>query len=278
MSILSVLSRGIRAGPLVPAIIERLRAGLVFPTIPAEGTTYDTFLEISKGNIPGHAWFIVNGTSENIGTTQESVWPEDGVYVAPSSATIMTVSSDNSNDTALGTGLRTMQVDGLGDVYNKIGEIVTLDGQNPVSTVNSYLRIRKLTGRTAGSTSINEGIIYIGTGSISGGKPANVFNLIPIDVGISQTAFYTVPASKSAYIMKALWTVDAGKEVIAEIAAKPFGGSIIKRNSVFVSTKNDLSLEGATRLEGKTDMDIRAATTSQTAAVDVIFSLVEIDD
>ncbi len=235
-------------------------------------------VQVSRGDIEGTSWFVINGTNDNIGTAQESVWPEGGIYVSPASATVMTVSSTDIDDTALSTGQRTIEIDGLDADYKKINEIVTLNGTTAVNTVNSYLRIRRLTGRTAGSTNINEGIIYIGTGLVSGGKPANVFNLIPVDEGISKTAFYTVPAGKSAYLMDSLFTVDAGREVITELILRPFGGSLIKRSSIFVSATVPLSFNGALKLDEKTDFDMRGATTSQTAALDIVLSLLEVDN
>jgi len=177
------------------------------------GTTQEYFHQISQGNIANNEAIHIVAQNDAVGTSQETVWEEGGLYTFPSSASTMTISSSDANDTSAGTGLRTITIEGLDTNYVEITEVVSLNGQTGVTTSNSYLRINRLIGATAGSTNSNEGTVYIGTGAISAGKPANVFNLIEIGSNISHSGFYTVPATKFLYIPSAIFSVESGKFV-----------------------------------------------------------------
>jgi hypothetical protein len=125
------------------------------------------YLQIRKGKIMGHSAFSKGGANPSTGTTWATVWPEGGVVTYPSSATTLTVSSTDANDTSAGTGLRTLKVKGLDATFTEIEETLTLNGQTAVTTTNSYYRIQSLSGETAGSTGSNEGIVYCGSTSYS---------------------------------------------------------------------------------------------------------------
>lgn len=188
------------------------------------GTTQEYFHQISQGNIANNEAVNIMANNNNVATTQETVWGESGLYIFPSSASTMTISSSDANDTSAGTGLRTITVQGLDTDYLEITEVVSLNGQTGVTTSNSYLRINRLIGATAGSTNSNEGTVYIGTGSITAGKPANVFNLVEIGSNISHTGIFTVPVSKFFYIPSAIFSVESGKFVEITLVAAAENG------------------------------------------------------
>ncbi|MCK5342167.1 MAG: hypothetical protein KAR20_02120, partial [Candidatus Heimdallarchaeota archaeon] len=80
--------------------------------------------------------------STDLTTTEKTVWSGPGIYVYPTAAIQMTVSSSDVDDTAAGAGMRKVLIGGLDADYNQISEIVTLNGQTPVTTVNSYFRVQ----------------------------------------------------------------------------------------------------------------------------------------
>jgi len=176
----------------------------------------DWLTQVSKGEIPNHESVLIRGTNGDVGTSFETIWPESNIYLFPTTDSTMTLSSDDANDTALGTGARVVIVEGLDINYNEIIEEVTLNGTSGVSTVNSYFRVNRLLLKPngAGSSGFNEGIIYIGTGVITSGKPAVVVNLIPINSSISQSGFYTVPSGKSLLSYTRTYGVDTGKSAV----------------------------------------------------------------
>lgn len=155
---------------------------------------------VSAGVIPSIKVAFMTGLIGAIGLTYETVWPEGGVYAFPAVAAQLTISSDDAADDLLGTGLRTVLVNGLDEDYNEISESVEMTGTTPVTTANSYLRVQTLVGLSAGSGKVNAGNVYIGSGLVTAGKPVTVVNVIPPLSGISRTATFTVPSGKRAML------------------------------------------------------------------------------
>lgn len=163
--------------------------------------TYEPFeFQVSRGQIPWHTSITVFGYNADIDTAEETIWPYGGLQPHPASALSMKVSSDDANDTALGTGARTVFIEGLDANYNTVTETVTLSGLTAVQTVNSYLRINDAYVASAGATNGAEGDIYFGTGTVTAGVPATVYEIIKFDYNTRVTGHYTVPAGYTAFM------------------------------------------------------------------------------
>jgi len=183
----------------------------------------DFFYEISAGRVSGNASISIIGANPSVGTgASETIWEEGGAYVFPTSASTMTVSSSDANDTSAGTGCRTILIQGLDTNYLEIQEFVSMNGQSAVTTSNSYLRINAMTCFTSGSSLENAGIIYIGTGTVTSGKPATVYGRVSAGEGISHSAVYTVPASKNFFLIRGSFGAASGKQVNLFIDSRPF--------------------------------------------------------
>lgn len=247
---------------------DAMAQAMIASSVGGDRLPKDFLLEVSKGNIPGSSIVNVFGHNANVGDPEESLWEEGGVYVFPSAASVMTVSSSSANDTEVGTGARTVLVVGLDSDYNEISEIVTLNGQSGVTTTKSYLRLRTLKIETVGASGSNEGIIYIGTGTIAIGKPENVFCVIGIGEGISHFGPFTVPAGKTAYAWSSAISVESGKFVELHGYIKEFNKPVIQATelSIFQATITETT-NGAFKHPEKTDIDFRALVSVTTGDV-----------
>jgi hypothetical protein len=101
----------------------------------------------------------------------------------------MTISSSNATTNAV------VSIVGLGAGYVEQTELITLNGQTPVTTANSYLRVNgmsALTGTVAGS-------IYLGSGTVTSGVPATVYARIINGNNRTEMGLYTVPAGHEFY-------------------------------------------------------------------------------
>lgn len=126
-----------------------------------------------------------------VGTSYEDVWNEGGTESYLSSAETMDIVSTDGADKGTptaGTGARTVQIYGLDSSWNIQNEIVTLDGTNPVTTANTYLRVYRLIVRTAGNGGANAGDI-----TATASTAATVHAKIGIGDNQTLKSQYTVP-------------------------------------------------------------------------------------
>lgn len=160
---------------------------------------YNYSLEIAKGNVPGSSLITKFGHNDDVdtGSVPEDVWNGGGVYVPPTAARIHTIESTDLNDTAAGTGARTVLIYGINSIYERVTEVVTMNGVGLVSTVNSYYHIHLIQVHTSGSSNTNIGDI-IATAVTDG----TITCKIDAGQGQSESSIYLVPAGYTAYVMR----------------------------------------------------------------------------
>lgn len=248
------------------------------------GKSEEFYLQVARGQIGGHRVVLRSGLNRDIDSgADESLWDNGGLYVFPPAASVMTVSSSSANDTAAGTGARTVLVSGLNASYVEQQEVISLNGQTAVTTANSYLRVFQLTTLTAGSGATNAGNIYIGTGTVTAGVPAAVYAQIPVGFGTNQAAQYTVPAGHTAYLVDIIGSCIASatnQNTLLSIRARPFGGVFLRGGHLVVS--GGVVYLGSViprSFPEKTDIDAIATTTDTnvTAAATLRYLLVQND-
>ena len=165
---------------------------------------YEPFeLQVSRGQIQGHRNVTVFGFNPDVDTTQVTVWPLPSLITFPVAALQMTVSSSSANDISAGTGARTIVVEGLDANYNEVSETVTMNGQTAVTMTTPMLRLNYAYVASAGSGNGAAGDIYIGTGTVTAGVPATVYDIIKFDYNTTITGSYTVPAGYTVISLKA---------------------------------------------------------------------------
>jgi hypothetical protein len=240
---------------------------------------YEEFtLQVARGQIPGHRNVTVFGFNGDVDQTEVTVWPYTGLIPHPAAALQMKVSSSNAADTSAGTGARTVLIQGLDADYNEISEVMTLNGQTAVTTANSYLRINYATVATAGSSQSAAGDIYIGTGTITAGVPATVYNLIKFNYNDTVTGHYTVPAGHTAYLVQGLFSTGqpSGSTQVQGrlLTAGPDG---IRRTAALTTLNNgvaDYAFEFPIAIPEKTDVEATAVASANNNACSSMFILV----
>ena len=252
-------------------------------SITKVGKTEPFELQVARGQISWHYPQFKFGFNPDVDNALETVWAEGGLYGYLSAASVLKVSSSSTDDAAAGTGARTVQLYGLDADYNEINEIVTLNGQTSVNSVNSFLRINRMVIRSAGSGEINAGVIYAGTGTVTSGVPANKYATIAIGDGQTLMALWTVPAGYTAYLFQTDLTAactTSNKLLNVRIVSRPFG-------EVFqIKDKFGMGVGGETvtqvyqyplKFEEKTDLEVRAigdagsANIQVSAGLDIIY-------
>jgi len=153
------------------------------------GTDVPFRTRVSMGKVVDARPVFVFGYNPDVQNVEETIWDHGGVYAYPASATTMTISSSNATTNAV------VSIVGLGAGYVEQTELITLNGQTPVTTAKSYLRIN---GMSALSGTIADSI-YLGTGTVTAGVPATVYARIINGNNRTEAGIYTVPAGYELY-------------------------------------------------------------------------------
>jgi hypothetical protein len=240
---------------------------------------YEPFeLQVARGQIQGHRSVVVFGFNPDVDTSQVSVWPLPSLITFPAAALQMTVSSSNANDTALGTGARTVVVQGLDANYNEVSETVTLNGQTAVTMTASLLRVNYAYVLTAGSGNGAAGDIYIGTGVVTAGVPATTYDVIKFDYNTTITGSWTVPAGYTAYVSQGLFSSGqsgGSNQVQGRLLTR--GTDNIRRTAAVTTINNgvaDYVFEYPIVIQEKTTIEATAIGSSNNNAVSSMFILV----
>jgi len=149
-------------------------------------------LQVSRGQITGHETIFRTAYSGFVSNAAvRAIWNRANAYVFPASASLMNLSSSVAGDVG-----QAVLVEGLDANYKDISEVILLNGQSAVSSTKSFLRVNDLIVVSGSPT----GNIYFGTGALTAGVPANVYNFISALDNKSQVAIYTVPAGYTLHI------------------------------------------------------------------------------
>lgn len=200
------------------------------------GGTYDWYTQVRAGLVPGWSGVTVVGTSSSINSsTATTVWDEAILYVYPPSPVDMTVSSSSANDAPGMGGAEEVTISYLHGDHVEGFVTVVLDGQNPVNSgVADMFRINGMivTKSDNSNTDLNQGIIYVGEGMVTAGKPTSVYGLIKVGDNFSQAAVYTSPANREVFIFSILESVAAGKTFLTNVTAKADGSPQINAGAI----------------------------------------------
>ena len=202
------------------------------------------------------------GYNSSVGSSYEPI-TDLGTNNLPSSAAVVSVVSASTADTSAGTGARTVEIQGLDGDYNLKTETVTMNGQSAVTTTATFIRVFRMRVATAGTGETNAGNI---TASISSSDVAR----INADEGQTLMAVYTVPAGKTAYLVKFQGSLSKNQEANFQLRAKEVGGAWNVKGlwgTYAASVNYDYPIPLA--FESKTDIQIRgkAGATSEMGAI-----------
>lgn len=219
------------------------------------------------------------GYNPSVNKTWEYIWINGTNYPFLTSVSKFNVSSTDINDDVGGTGAWNITLLGLDSSYVRINETIQLDGQNPVETVNEYIRIHRAYIRHTGIHGVNEGEIYVGIGTPILGVIVNEYLRIEKDEGQSHVAIYTIPLGYTGYITNIAFTSSEDRIVYFSLEKRLYdeGWRCIEHYSVFRSTFINEYLPPRPFPE-KTDIIMRSKTGSGIAVISGSFDLILIDN
>lgn len=181
------------------------------------------------------------------------------------------VSSD-TNDTAAGTGARTVLISGLNTSYDEISETVSLNGTTAVALTKTYLRINAMVVASAGSGGVNAGNLTVRT--VSG---STTLAVMAAGENTLLQGVYTIPNKYRGYLLMYRALRNATNGFSAFINYRTQGG-VWQRLVADVS--NGAGPNGIERnflfprlLAAKSDLDLRVNVQTGNTAASGNFSL-----
>ena len=168
--------------------------------------TTEFLINVKLGLVPGYSLAAVVSRHTSVGTDFEDIWGGSSDFVFPTAAESWEVVSDNANDSAAGTGARTVTINSLAADYSEQSpETVSLNGTTPVAIPGTHFRpnnlasTRALFCATAGSSNTNEGTITL---RVAGGGNPRAY-ILP-GAGINEDGLVTAPLNKTLLSLKVI--------------------------------------------------------------------------
>jgi len=213
--------------------------------------------------------FGYTGTAVNGSAT---IWDGSGTsatYTYLTTPVTLRVESDETDDDGA-----TYLIEGLDGDYNPVSEEITTDSGTGIGTgTQQFLRVFR--ARMASNGGVN-----VGNVSIKKSDNSTLLAYIKEDNGQTLMSIYTVPAGKTAYLIKLHGSVDkANVDVKFMFFETPFGGS---RNIKHMSGTQggnpiDYDYPVPLRFEEKSDLEMRILTSASCGAGG-IFDLILVDN
>ena len=150
------------------------------------GTT-DFYLELAKGNIPGHSSMLKFGENPTVGTVLEHIWDGAVPYVPPTQARLHDISSDDADDDG------NILVDATAD-SGSLTTLVDADGDFVVATVavgdivlnDDNVELGNITGVTATTLTMAGSMRNPNNGLIGTANGADAYRVVtPASTGCS---------------------------------------------------------------------------------------------
>lgn len=228
------------------------------------------------------------GHNEDLGTVIEHVWSVGGIYVWLTAGATLEAISNHVNDTAAGSGARSIVVEGLDDSFNEITEVIVMNGTSAsAATTQLFRRVNRAYILTSGTYHFgSDGDITVrlsGAGAIQCEIQHTTADLTPWKFGQTQLARYSVPAGKTCLIRRITAENDSDKlaDMIvctmesADVIAAPFTAPRLLKEFSGISGARLIEFESPHKVAEKSDIWANARLRSgSTTKVTVDFEII----
>ena len=189
--------------------------------ITADGNYFE---EIALGNVTNTNCVYKFGRGKTISGKNVPLWDGNSNYVFPTSGEIVTLKSDETDDTILGDGARKIRIYGLDENWELQEEIVELNGTTLVNSVGKYIRLFRMYVYECGLQLFPYDDSTIGTnvGTITAthtGTTEPIAMILPLN-GQTFMAIYTIPAGYKSLMWSAHTSEDRGANVVGKLFTK----------------------------------------------------------
>jgi hypothetical protein len=232
--------------------------------------TYEPFeLQVVRGQIENHKTVFKFGFNPDVNGSVETIWDVGGIYAYPSTAVVMTVTTDAgtpANDNGV-----VVTVEGLDGDCNEISEEVTLAGAGTADTTKTFFRVNR--AYVSGSQEP--------TGNLNITNGGTTYARITLGENQTLMALWTVPAGYTGFLDHvniATGTTFANQYVTAELVQRQLGGVFraMLKQTLGSGGVADFVIRYPILIPEKTDLEIRASSSGSNNLISANFSMVYI--
>jgi hypothetical protein len=250
--------------------------------------SHDFLIEVAKGNIPGHSIIHKFGHA-TVGTTLTPIC-HGGFYPTPTTAISLEALSGDDNDTLLGTGARTIFLEGLALDGSIVTQTISMNGQTPVPIPIPLFRLYRWFVETSGTyatTAVGSHAGVITVRVAGGGAVWSSLDTTPFAHGQSEIGWYTVPAEHRALVFLQEINVDTTKsaDVVfvrregANIVTAPFSPMRVAAQYVGVAGSNPSDSNAPqNHFEAFADIGYMGKVSNGTASISVAYEILLVQD
>jgi len=231
------------------------------------------YLEVAKGNIPGHSIMSKFGQNDDLGTgAYEDVWDGGDSYTYPADATADITELVSTEADTVDIEIQGLSVDGTLTVQTK-----TLTGTTPVTLTTALWRAFRL--KNMGATTLAGDVTLENTG--------NTVEYAKIVAGNNQTlmALYTIPLGKTGYMVQGTNSIAGTNRTYAvsgKMWMRPYGGVWQLKKTFGLQSDGTSYLVMPWPLPGKipakTDIRVEAISSAAGGVINTTFEILLIDD
>ena len=180
-------------------------------------------IQVGRGLVPGVGSVNVVGSGpiSNIGMVD--IWDAGGSATEMTAPTNLQISSTNAGDTTV-----TIAVSGVSGLYAAHQQVAVLNGQTGVTVPSDWNGMIRGIQTVGGTAPLGAVYLSVAGATLVGGVPSNQADIkakMSIGDNISHNSFITIPAGKSAMVIKPYVGVSAkDKEFNYCFAVKPENG------------------------------------------------------
>lgn len=188
----------------------------------------DIYFEVARGNVPGRSVIHKFGRNNAVGTSFAPI-AMGGIYRTPqvAGATTLRIKAGDANDTAAGTGARTVTLEGLDQTGAFATESLTTAGASAgTAGAITFMRLFRAWVATSGSyadpnTPTGSHIADVVIENGAGGTDWATISLSGVARGQTEIGAYTVPLGKEAYAIIVAINTEASKDTDVLMYQRP---------------------------------------------------------
>lgn len=237
-------------------------------------------MDCQYGLIKGWSAAKKFGMFSAVTTSFTDIWPvATNITYLTAAATLEAISS-NANDTAAGSGARTIVVEGLDENWDEVSETITMAGTSAsTATTATFIRVNRAYVATVGAYGgTNAGNITIRVSS-AGSTQAYIL----ADYSQTLQIYYSVPRLKIIDIHEVHLVADVQKYIDcrfqvrenADDSTVPCSPWLTKASYVGINGLNDISYLVPMKVNGKSDLRVQGKVASSTAGIsaEIVYSI-----